>query len=143
MYSDVSTCCQVICALDGVDQNAVNDNNETALDFAISRSAVGSVRTLLEYNVDASNACVDDASDGEIVQLLEEHLKRSVMKIIFFLFERILHFAFIFLYIQEIERITIRNRVLEEQRAKIQKYFKFQVVNQIYFVIFYKKSNRF
>ena len=32
-------------------------------------------------------------------------------------------------YFQEIERVAIRNRVLEEQRAKIQKYFKFEVVN--------------
>ena len=32
-------------------------------------------------------------------------------------------------FYQEIERITIRDRVLEEQRAKIQKYFKFEVVN--------------
>ena len=35
----------------------------------------------------------------------------------------------IFCYFQEIERIAIRNRVLEEQRVKIQKYFQFQVVN--------------
>ena len=35
-------------------------------------------------------------------------------------------------FYQEIERIAIRNRVLEEQQAKIQKYFKFEVVNQIF-----------
>ena len=41
---------------------------------------------------------------------------------------------------QEFERIAIRNRVLEEQRAKIQKYFKFEVVNEIYLLFSNKET---
>ena len=43
-----------------------------------------------------------------------------------------LDLLFLILLFQEIERITIRNRVLEEQQAKIHKYFKCEVVNQIF-----------
>ena len=70
--------CQVMCALDGVDQNAVDINGETALDLAIRRSQVDCVRALLEFNVDTSKAIVKDDTDIEIVQLLDEHRKRSV-----------------------------------------------------------------
>ena len=114
--------CQLLCALDGVDQNAVNNEGETALDMAINRSQVDCVRALLEFNVDTTNAAVDAETRVEIAQLFEEHRKRSVKKK---LFER--NFNLI-CYFQEIERIAIRNRVLEESRAKIQKYFKFEVV---------------
>ena len=70
--------CQLLCALDGVDQNVVNINGETALDVAIYRSQVDCVRSLLEFNVDTSKARVTANTNVEIVQLLEEHRKRSV-----------------------------------------------------------------
>ena len=73
----VSTC-QLLCALDGVDQNAVNDDGETALDSAIRHNAVDCVRALLEFNVDASEAREDERTSVEIVQLLDEHRERSV-----------------------------------------------------------------
>ena len=79
---------QLLCALDGVDQNAVANNGETALDLAINRSQVNCVRALLEFNVDTSKVRVAATTKAEIVQLLEEHRKRSVKKIIFCLFER-------------------------------------------------------
>ena len=75
--SDASTC-QLLCALDGVDQNAVDNHGKTALDLAVSRSQVGSVRALLELNVDTCKARVTANTKVEIVQLLEEHHKRSV-----------------------------------------------------------------
>ena len=53
MYSCASMY-QLLCALDGVDQNAVNSKGETALDLAINRSQVDFVRALLEFNVDTS-----------------------------------------------------------------------------------------
>ena len=77
MYSDVSTC-QMLCTLDGVDQNAVNSNSETALDLAINRSQVDYVRALLEFNVDTSKAIVAADTNFEITKLFEEHRKRSV-----------------------------------------------------------------
>ena len=80
--SDASTC-QLLCALDGVDQNAVNIDNKTALDLAISRSQVDSVHALLEFNVDTSKARVTARTNVEIAQLLEEHRKRSVKNIFF------------------------------------------------------------
>ena len=70
--------CQLLCALNGVDQNAVDNKGETALDLAVVRSKVGSVRTLLEFNVDSSKARVTARTSVEIVQLLDEHRKRSV-----------------------------------------------------------------
>ena len=75
--------CQLLCALDGVDQNAVDSNGETALDLAINRSQVDCVRALLEFNVDTSKARVDVNTPVEIVQLLAEHRKRSVRNIFF------------------------------------------------------------
>ena len=94
--SDASTC-QLLCALDGVDQNAVNNEGETALDVAIRHSQVDCVRVLLEFIVDTSKARVDVNTPVEIVQLLEEHLKRSVKNIISFLFERNFDFLLLFL----------------------------------------------
>ena len=70
--------CQLLCALDGVDQNVVNNKGETALDKAIGENAVDSVRPLLELNVDASKARVTARTKVAIAQLLEEHRKRSV-----------------------------------------------------------------
>ena len=72
--------CQLLCALDGVDQNAVDINGKTALDRAINGSQVDCVRALLELNVDTSKARVDAWTKVEIVQLLEEHRNRSVKK---------------------------------------------------------------
>ena len=84
MYSDVSTCCQVICALDGVDQNAVANDGKTALDLAVSRSQIDCVRALLEVNVDTSEARFYANTNVEIVQLFVEHRNRSVKKTFFF-----------------------------------------------------------
>ena len=77
IYGKVSTC-QLMCALDGVDQNVVNIDGKTALDLAVSRSKVDVVRALLEFNVDTSKARVTATTKVEIVQLLDEHRKRSV-----------------------------------------------------------------
>ena len=76
--NDQASTCQLLCALDGVDQNAVDINGETALDLAIRRSKVDCVRALLEFNVDTSKARVTADTNVEIVQLLDEHRKRSV-----------------------------------------------------------------
>ena len=86
--------CQLLCALDGVDQNAVNDDGKTALDMAIFRSH-DSVRALLEFNVDTSKVRVVGRMNVEIAQLLEEHRKRSVKEILS-LIERILKFYVVF-----------------------------------------------
>ena len=74
---NVSTC-QLLCALDGIDQNAVDNSGQTALDCSVLLSKVGSVRALLEFNVDMSKARVTARTNVAIVQLLEEHHKRSV-----------------------------------------------------------------
>ena len=71
----------MLCALDGVDQNAVDNDGKTAFDLAVSRSQVDSVRALLEFTVDTSKVIVDDVTDVDIAQLLDEHRKRSVKKI--------------------------------------------------------------
>ena len=78
-FNGHASACQLLCALDGVDQNAVNNEGETALDVAIVYDAVDSVRALLELNVDMSNAIVDADTRDEIVQLFDEHRKRSVI----------------------------------------------------------------
>ena len=70
----------MLCALDGVDQNAVNNDGKTALDVAVSFSKVDCVRALLEFNVDTCKARVMANTNVEIVQLLDEHRKRSVKK---------------------------------------------------------------
>ena len=119
--TDASTC-QLLCALDGVDQNVVNIEGETALDKAIGENDADCVRALLDLNVDTSKVVIDGDTNVKIVQLVDEHRKRSVKKKKF-----VLCFG-INCFLQENERITIRNRVLEEQRLNIQKYFKFQVV---------------
>ena len=80
MYGKVSAC-QLLCALDGVDQNAVDNEGKTALDVAIGENVADCVRALLELNVNTSNSVVND-SIVEIVQLLDEHRKRSVKEII-------------------------------------------------------------
>ena len=84
-FNGHASTCQLLCAFDGVDVCAVNDDGETALDVAVGRSQVDSVRALLESNVDTSNAVVD-ADDEEIVQLLDEHRQRSVKYKYLFLF---------------------------------------------------------
>ena len=76
--------CQLLCALDGVDQNVVNDDGDAALDKAIDVNAVDSVRSLLEFNVDTSKARVTADTKVGIVQLLDKHRKRSVKKTLFF-----------------------------------------------------------
>ena len=53
-----ASACQLLCALDGVDQNAVDSKGETALDTAILLSKVDCVRALLEFIVDTSKARV-------------------------------------------------------------------------------------
>ena len=121
--NDSADTCQLLCALDGVDQSAVDNYGQTALDFAISCS-IHLVRALLELNFDTSNVVVDADANVEIVQLFDDHCKRSV-KLLFFRLNNCFWYCF---FLQEIERIAICNRVLEEQRAKIQKYFKFEVV---------------
>ena len=80
IFGRTSTC-QLLCALDGVDQNAVNNNDKTALVVAVVHSKVDSVRALLEFNVDTSKARVYANTRVEIVQLLQEQCKRSVKKI--------------------------------------------------------------
>ena len=77
MNSAESTC-QLLCALDGVDQNALDIDGDTALDKAVCLSKVNSVRALLELNVDTSKAVVTARTNVEIAQLLDEHRKRSV-----------------------------------------------------------------
>ena len=77
-YDGRASTCQVLCALDGVDQNAVDDKGETALDLAIRLSKIDAVRALLEFNVDTSKARVTATTKAEIVQLFDEHRKRSV-----------------------------------------------------------------
>ena len=76
--------CLLVCALDGVNQNAVDDDGKSALDLAVSGSQVDCVRALLELNVDTSKAVVTARTSVEIAQLLDEHRKRSVNKIISF-----------------------------------------------------------
>ena len=73
-----ASACQLLCALDGVDQNAVDGYGASALDVAICYSKVDCVRALLELNVDTSKARVDVNTPVEIVQLFDEHRKRSV-----------------------------------------------------------------
>ena len=77
---DHASTCQLLCALGGVDQNAVDNEGKTALDLAINRSKVDCVRALLEFNVDTSKARVTADTTAEIVQLLNEHRNRSVNK---------------------------------------------------------------
>ena len=91
--------CRLLCALDGVERNAVDDEGETALHKAMEYSLVDSVRALLEFNVDASKARVTARTKVAIAQLLEEHRNRSVNKhffrlellflILFFLFRKL------------------------------------------------------
>ena len=78
--NNIGGTCQLLCALDGVDQNAVDNEGETALDLAINRSRVDCVRALLELNVDTSEARITATTKAEIVQLLDEHRNRSVKK---------------------------------------------------------------
>ena len=77
-FNGHASTCQLLCALDGVDQNAVANNGKTALDVAVRRSQIDSVRALLELNVDTSKSRVMADTKVEIVQLFEEHRKRSV-----------------------------------------------------------------
>ena len=89
--------CQLLCALDGVDQNAVDNDGETACDRALQRSKVECVRALLELNVDASKSRVEADTNVEIVKLFEQHRKRSVKgNDIFCLFERNFNFNLLF-----------------------------------------------
>ena len=80
-YGHASTC-PLLCALNGVDKNAVDNKGKTALAIAIVNSQVDVVRALLELNVDTSKAIVAADTNFEITKLLEEHRKRSVKKII-------------------------------------------------------------
>ena len=68
----------MLCALDGVDVNAINKLGKTAIACAIGKSRVDAVRALLEFNVDTSKAIVEANTRVEIVQLLDEHRKRTV-----------------------------------------------------------------
>ena len=80
--------CKLLCALDGVDENAADKKGDTSLDRAVQHSQVECVRTLLELNVDASKARVEAQTKVEIVQLLDEHRKRSVIIIFIFCLKR-------------------------------------------------------
>ena len=82
-FNGHASTCQLLCALDGVDQNAVNNDGKTALDLAINNSQVDCARALLEFNVDTSKARVTARTNVEVAQLLDEHRKRSVKNIIF------------------------------------------------------------
>ena len=88
--------CQLLCALDGVDQNAVNNYGDTAVHFAVRLSHVDCARTLLEFNVDTSKARVMAWTEVEIVQLFDEHRKRSVKILNFFICLK-WNFAFAFI----------------------------------------------
>ena len=72
-FNGYANTCQVLCALDGVDQNAVDNKSETALDLAVIYSQVDSVRALRELNVDTSKVRVSAWTKVEITQLLDEH----------------------------------------------------------------------
>ena len=90
-FNDHASTCQLMCAFDGVEENAVTKRGETALAMAVHHSKVDSLHALLELNVDTSKARVAVTTTVEITQLLEEHRKRSVkLFILLFLFERIL-----------------------------------------------------
>ena len=82
-FNGHASTCQLLFAVDGVDQNAVDFNGKTALDLAIDGSQVDCVRALLELNVDTSKARVTATTKVEIVQLFDEHRKRSVIIILF------------------------------------------------------------
>ena len=69
-FASDASMCRLLCALDGVDQNAVDMYGETALGVAFIRSRAGSVRALLELNVDTSKARVETWMG----QLLNLHL---------------------------------------------------------------------
>ena len=77
---DHASTCQLLCALDGVDHNTVDNEGKTALDLAINRSKVDCVRALLEFIVDTSKARITAWTQVEIAQLLNEHRKQSVKK---------------------------------------------------------------
>ena len=84
--NDYASTCRLLCASDGVDENAVDNNGKTALAIAIFSSQVDAVRALLEFNIDTSKTVVDAETRGEIVQLLDEHRQRSVKYKYLFLF---------------------------------------------------------
>ena len=86
--------CQLLCALEGIDQNVVDIHGETSLDLAINGPQVDCVRALLEFIVDTSKARVAAWTQVEIAQLLNEHRKQSVKNI--FLFGIIVFDIFVF-----------------------------------------------
>ena len=73
----------MLCALDGVEPNAIDNAGMTTLDVAITYHAAGCVRALLEFNVDTSKARVTARTKVAIVQLLEEYRKQSVKELIY------------------------------------------------------------
>ena len=77
-FNGHASTCQLLFVVDGVDQNAVNNDGKTVLDLAVIRSQVDCVRALLEFNVDTSKARVTARTKVEIAQLLDEHRKQSV-----------------------------------------------------------------
>ena len=127
----------------GVDENAVNNNGNTALSAAINDGDVARVRTLLELNVDTKGVNATANTNADIVALLEEHGKRSVERVNFVLF-CFVFICFVFIYIKNVdlynininfkpqlnERVEIRNRVLEAPRARIEKFLRFEFVRR-------------
>ena len=77
LYDRASTC-KLLFAVDDVDENAVSKHGETTLDVASRHSSIDAVRALLELNVDTSKTRSSTNTNVEIVQLLNEHRKRSV-----------------------------------------------------------------
>ena len=82
-FEDNASTCKLLCALDGVDQNAVDNEGKTAFDRVMTWSMFDSVRVLLDLNVDTSEVRVTADTNVELVRLLEEQRKRSVKQYVF------------------------------------------------------------
>ena len=68
----------LLIAIKGVDETAVDNNGDTPLSVAIAHKKVGSVRALLELNVNATEAITTAKTPPEIIELLRQHKARSV-----------------------------------------------------------------
>ena len=68
----------LLTAIKGVDEAAVDNSGDTPLSMAIINKHVGSVRALLELNVDTTKAVTNFYTPPEILDLLRQHKARSV-----------------------------------------------------------------
>ena len=68
----------LLTAIKGVDEAAVDNSGDTLLSMAIINKHVGSVRALLELNVDTTKAVTAADTPPEIIDLLLQHKERSV-----------------------------------------------------------------